>query len=181
MADGLLKTVDGDMALIPVSQVGGGSERDRVMKLMAHIFLRLWTRLALESGQRLTLLPSQFTLGSYEGQMRWSLNESVKYEEVPQLSMGGTFKRRHMLIAETYILKGEERARVFFALEEEKVKNRPVYVNYLAYDALLRDFDVGAAVEGLKPVLSHWLETITSGDDKPLWNACKEKLECVGI
>lgn len=181
MAEGLFRTVENDMAQIPVSSVKADSERDRVMKLMAHAFLRLWTRLALESGQRLTLSPSQFTLGTYDGQMRWALSETVDYRNISELSLGGTFKRRHSLIAETYVLKGEERVRLFLALEEEKVKNRPVYVNYLAYDELLKDFDLNAAIEGLKPVLPQWLETITTADDKPLWNACKEKLECVGI
>lgn len=181
MAEGLLKTVEADMALIPVDSVKGATERDRVMKLLAHAFLRLWTRLALESGQRLILTPSQFTLGTYEGQMRWTLSETVDYRNISQLSLGGTFRRKHSLIAETYVLKGEERARLFFSLEEEKVKNRPVFVNYLVYDAPLREFDLKAAIEGLKPVLPKWLETITSADDKPLWSACKEHLECVGI
>jgi hypothetical protein len=79
------------------------------------------------------------------------------------------------------VQKGEERGRIFFALEEEKVKNKPVFVNYLVYDESLKDFDLTAAIAGLKPVIPSWLETIMTADDKPLWNTCKEKLECVGI
>ncbi|MGQ9587700.1 MAG: hypothetical protein ACUVT7_04890 [Thermoplasmata archaeon] len=181
MAEALTKLVDADMAAIPIATVRGDTERDRVMKLCAHMFLRLWTRLALESGQRLAMSPNQFILGIYDGQMRWSLNETVDYSRIAHLEIGTTFRRKHMLRAETYVLKGIERARVFYALEEEKVKNQPVFVNYLVYDALLKDFDVMAAVEALKPALPRWLETIMTGDERPLWNFCKEQLECVGI
>jgi hypothetical protein len=181
MAEGLSKLVDSDMSQIPIVLSEGDTDRDRIMKLCAHAFLRLWTRLALESGQRLNMSPSQFVLGSYEGQMRWVLNEAVDYKGLAQLSIGGVSRRRHSLIAESYVLKGEERFRLFFALEEEKVKNRPVFVNYLVYDSPLKEFDLNAAIAGLKPVLPQWLETIMTGDDKPLWNSCKEKLECVGI
>jgi hypothetical protein len=169
------------MATIPQGFGQGGTDRDRVMKLFAHSFLRLWTRLALESGQRLNMSPSQFVLGIYEGQMRWVLNESVDYKGLAELSISGVSRRRHSLMAETYVQKGEERARVFFALEEEKVKNKPVYVNYLVYDETLKDFNLSAEIDGLKPIIASWLETIMTADDKPLWSACKEKLECVGI
>jgi len=182
MTDGLYKQVDADIATIPpVAMARGDSERDRIMKLLAHAYLRLWTRLALESGFRLRLSPMQFVLGTYEGQMNWHLNESIDFKRIAQLEMGGRFKKKHGLIAETYSLKGEDRVRLFFALEEEEVKNRPVLINYLVYDAAMREFDVKGAVESLKPVLPAWLETITSADDAPLWDFCKEKLECVGI
>lgn len=181
MSEGLLKSVDEDISSIPVSDVKGANERDRVMKLYAHAFLRLWTRLALESGQRLRLSPSQFTLGSYEGQMRWTLNEAVDYKGIAHIELGASFRKKHALIGETYIVKGDERVRMFFALEEERVKDRPVYVNYLVYDAPIKDFDIAQAVEGLKPVLPGWLQTITTADDGPLWNVCREKLECVGV
>ncbi len=181
MAEGLLKSVEADISSIPISEVKGNDERDRVMKLFAHSFLRLWTRLALESGQRLKLSPSPFVLGSYEGHMRWTLNEAVDYKGIAHLELGGTFRKKHALIGETYVVKGEEKARVFFALEEERVKDRPVYVNYLVYDSLLGGFDLGELVHGLSPVLQGWLETITTGDETPLWNACENQLECVGI
>jgi len=181
MSESLLKQIDADMALIPSVTGREGNDRDRIMRLFAHSFLRLWTRLALESGQRLNMSPSQFVLGTYDGQMRWVLNETVDYRGLAQVSVGGVSRRRHSLIAETYVQKGEERARIFFALEEEKVKNRPVYVNYLVYDESLKDFDLNSAIAALKPVLPQWLETIMTADDKPLWSSCKEKLECVGI
>ncbi len=181
MADALLKSVDEDISSIPVSEVKGNNDRDRVMKLFAHTFLRLWTRLALESGQRLKLSPSQFVLGSYEGKMRWTLSESVDYKGIAHIELGATFRKKHALIGETYVIKGEERARMFFALEEERVKDRPVYVNYLVHDVPLKEFDIVQAIAGLKPVLPSWLETISTAEDNPLWRACEEKLECVGI
>ncbi|OGS44686.1 MAG: hypothetical protein A3K76_01975 [Euryarchaeota archaeon RBG_13_57_23] len=181
MSEGLSKLVEADMSQIPKVVGKGGSDRDRVMKLLAHAFLRLWTRIALESGQKLTMSPSQFVVGTYEGQMRWVLNETVDYRGIAQLSLTGVARRRYVLTGETYIQKGEERGRMVFALEEEKVKDRPVYVNYLVYDAPLTEFDINGALENLKLVVPKWLETIMSNDDGPLWNACKDQLECVGV
>ena len=173
--------IEADMSQIPQVTGKGGSDRDRVMRLLAHSFLRLWTRIALESGQKLTMSPSQFVVGTYEGQMRWVLNETVDYRGLAQLSLTGVARRRYVLTGETYIQKGEERGRMIFALEEEKVKDRPVYVNYLVYDATLAEFDINGVLENLKLVVPKWLETIKSNDDGPLWNACKDQLECVGI
>jgi hypothetical protein len=181
MSEGLFRSVDADMETIPSVESKGDSDRSRTMKILAHAFLRLWTRLALESGFRLRLQPTQFSLGTYEGKMKWNLSDSVDYSRVPQLELGGKFKRKHALIAETYELKGEERVRLFFALEEEEVRNRPVLVDYLVYDIGLKNFDLKSAIDALKPALPAWLDTITSADDAPLWNYCKEKLECVGI
>ncbi len=181
MSEGLSKLVEDDMSQIPQVVGRGGSDRDRAMKEMAHVFLRLWTRIALESGQKLTMSPSQFVVGTYEGQMRWVLNETVDYRGIAQLSLTGVAKRRYVLTGETYIQKGDERGRMVFALEEEKVKDRPVYVNYLVYDAPLNEFDIRGAVENLRLIVPKWLETILSNDDQPLWKACKEQLECVGI
>jgi hypothetical protein len=181
MAEGLFKSVDADIDTIQPVVSKGDTERDRTMKILAHAFLRLWTRMALESGFRLRLQPTQFSLGTYEGQMKWNLNESVDFKRIPQLEMGGKFKKKHALVAETYELKGEDRVRLFFALEEEEIKNRPVLVNYLVYDIDMKSFDVKGAIEALKPALPAWLETITTADDAPMWNFCKEKLECVGI
>jgi len=181
MAEDLVRAVDADMAAIPAVVSRGDSEREKVMKLFAHAFLRLWTRLALESGQRLTMAPNQYVLGIYDGQMRWTLNETVDYKSVSSLELGATLRRRHALKAETYVLKGAERVRLFFSLEEEKVRNQPVFVNYLVYDTSLKDFDIKAAVEALKPSLSRWVETIGTGEEKHLWGYCKEELECVGI
>ena len=182
MSEALFKQVDADIATIPqVTMSKGDTERDRIMRLLAHTYLRLWTRLALESGFRLRLSPMQFVLGTYEGQMNWHLNESVDFKRIARLELGGKFKKMHGLVAETYELKGDERVRLFFSLEEEEIKNRPVLVSYLVYESSMKEFDVKAAVNSLKPVLPSWLETITSGDDAPLWDYCKDKLECVGI
>lgn len=181
MAEGIAKLVEEDMAGVPASSVTASTERDRVLKIMAHAYLRLWTRLALESGQKLKLAPSQYILGTYEGQMKWLLNEAVDYRGLAQLQMGTTFRKTHMLISETYVLKGDERVRVFFALEDERVKGKPVFVDYLVYDSPIDEFDLSKVVEALKPLLPSWLETMTSADDGPLWKACEEKLECVGI
>lgn len=181
MAEGIAKLVDSDMIGVPVSSVTAPTERDRVLKILAHAYLRLWTRLALESGQKLKLAPSQYVLGTYEGQMNWHLNEAVDYRGLAQLQMGTTFRKTHMLISETYILKGEERVRIFFALEDERVKGKPVFVDYLVYDAPVGEFDLSKVIESLKPILPSWLETITTADDGPLWKTCEEKLECVGI
>jgi hypothetical protein len=181
MSEGLARLIEEDMSQIPSVTGKGGSNRDRVMKLIAHTFLRLWTRVALETGQKLTMSPSQFVVGTYEGQMRWMLNETVDYRGIAQLSLTGVSKRRYVLNGETYIQKGEERGRMVFALEEEKVKDRPVFVNYLVYDAPLNEFDVHGAVENLKIIMPKWLETIITSDDRPLWEACREHLECVGV
>jgi hypothetical protein len=181
MVEGVTKLVETDMAGIPVGSVTAPTERDRVLKILAHAYLRLWTRLALESGQKLKLAPSQYVLGTYEGQMNWNLNEAVDYRGLAQLQMGATFRKTHMLVSETYILKGEERVRVFFALEDERVKGKPVFVDYLVYDAPVGEFDLAKVIDALKPLLPNWLETITTADDGPLWKACEEKLECVGI
>lgn len=181
MSEGLFKAMDCDIATIPPVIAKGDTERDRTMKILAHAFLRLWTRLALESGFRLRLQPTPFSMGTYEGQMRWNLSDNVDFKRVAQLELGGRFKKKHALVAETYELKGEERVRLFFALEEEEVKGRPVLVNYLVHDVAMKEFDVKAAIDALKPAIPSWLETIVSADDTPLWSFCKEKLECVGI
>jgi len=181
MTGDLLKSFEADMSRISQTEDKSDTPREAVMKSLAHAYLLLWTRLALESGQRLTLAPSQFTLGTYEGQMRWALNDGVDYKGISQISMGATFRKKHCLVAETYVVKGDEQGRVFFSLEEEKVKGRPIFVNYLVYEAPLAEFSVAAAMEALKPVLPAWLETIISADDKPLWSACDGLLECVGI
>jgi len=181
MTGNLLKSFEADMSRISEVKDKSGTPREAVMRSLAHAYLLLWTRLALESGPRLALSPSQFTLGTYEGQMRWVLNDGVDYREISQISMGATFRKKHSLVAETYVVKGDELGRLFFSLEEEKVKGRPVFVNYLVYEAPLAEFSVAGAMEALKPVLPAWLETIMSADDKPLWSACDGLLECVGI
>jgi hypothetical protein len=181
MANGLFKAIDEDMSVIPLGQLVGSDEREKAMKALAHIFLRLWTRLALESGQRLKMTPSQFSLGTYDGQMRWNLNSLMDFNSLPQLEMGEKFKKKHSLIGETYRLKADTRVRIVFSLEEEEVRARPVMINYLVYDESVKRFDIKEAVDSLKPVLPSWIETISTANDAPLWDYCKEKLECVGV
>jgi len=181
MGDGLIRAVESDMETIPADDVSASTDDERIKKAMAHMFLRLWTRIALESGFRLTAKPSQFTIGNYYGQMKWALNESVDFESVDRLELGASFGRKHMLVGETYEIKKQSRARLFFSLEEEQVKSQPVMVNYLVYDVPLKDFDLKGMVSALKPALPKWLETITSSSDGPLWKYCKDELECVGV
>jgi hypothetical protein len=181
MSEGLSKQIETDRSQIPQVVGKSGSDRDRAMKLMAHAFLRIWTRIALESGQKLTMSPSQFVVGTYEGQMKWVLNDTVDYRGIAQLSLTGVSRRRYVLTGETYIQKGVEKARIVFALEEEKVKDRPVFVNYLVYEAPLNEFQVSGAVENLKLIMPKWLETIVTDDDGPLWSACRDSLDCVGV
>ncbi|HJX04461.1 MAG TPA: hypothetical protein VJ489_01435, partial [Thermoplasmata archaeon] len=172
MADGLYKAIDSDMSMVPLDQLAGADEREKVMKALAHLFLRLWTRLALESGQRLKMTPSQFTLGTYEGQMRWSLNTMMDFRNLPQLEMGEKFKKKHSLIGETYQLKADTRVRLVFSLEEEEVRARPVMINYLVYDESVKQFGIKEAMDALKPVLPSWIETISTANDAPLWDYC---------
>ncbi len=181
MSDGLLKAVDGDMATVPVGDIAADDEGERAVKLLVHAFLRVWTRFVLESGYRLRCTPPQYTLGNYAGKMNWSLNETVDFGSMTRMDLGAKLGRRHMLVAEMYRIKGEQKARVFFSLEEEQVKGQPVFVNYLVYDTPTKDFDIKGMVAALKPALPKWLETITKRNDGPLWKYCKDELECVGV
>jgi len=181
MGDGLLRAVDSDMETIPIGDVTASTDEEHAKKVMAHMFLRLWTRMALESGYKLRASPSQFAIGNYGGQMKWTLNESVDFKSVDRLELGTSFGRKHMLVGETHEVKKQPRARLFFSLEEEQMKSQPVMVNYLVYDVPLKDFDLKGMVSALKPALPKWLETITSSSDGPLWKYCKDELECVGV
>jgi hypothetical protein len=181
MGDGFLKAVDSDMEAVPVGEVTASTDEERIMKVMAHMFLRVWTRMALESGYRLASKPSQFAIGNYGGQMRWSLNESMDFGSIDKLELGASFGRKHMLVGEIYEVKKQRRTRLFFSLEEEQLRSQPVMVNYLVYDVPMKDFDLKGMVSALKPALSKWLETITGRSDGPLWKYCKDELECVGV
>lgn len=181
MTDDIVKEFEADMASVQVSKVSGEKDDERVMKLIAHMFLRVWTRIAIEAGQKLTMMPFQYSLGNYQGQMNWSVNEALNFAELPQIEMGTQYVRRHALVAEKYKVKDESRIRLVFAIEEEEVKGKPVAVNYLLYDSTLKAFKFESASDALKAAMPKWFETILTKTDTPLWEYCKDNLECVGV
>lgn len=180
MPEEFTKAVDADLADLKTHEVMASSEHERAMKLMAHMFLRLWTRLAIETGQKLAVSPPQYSMGNYEGKMKWVLNEAVDFRSLDRIELGGNYGRAHALIGEIFNHKGEDRVRVIFALEEEQVRGSPVFVNYLVYDSSLVDFRVEKAFHSLRPSLASWSDTVLKKDDGPLWQFCRDKLECVG-
>ena len=181
MAEGIPKLVQADMAVISPDHPANAGPKERVARMMVQIMLRLWTRLALETGQKLTMQPSQYSLGTYEGKMHWVLNETVDFAGMSSVELGAAYGQRHALVGEIYAHKGEERARLMFALEEEEVRGKPISVNYLLFDEPTGSFRLDAAVEAILPALGSWFETVLTRSDAPLWNFCKEKLECVGV
>jgi hypothetical protein len=181
MSEEIVSTFEQDMGAVDPARLKADEDVEKTMKLIAHVFLRLWTRIAIETGQKLTLTPFQHSLGMYHGQMNWILNESFNFGELPQMELGTAYGRRHALVAEMYRLNDQDRARIFFSLDEEEVKGRPVSVNYLLYDSTTKDFSLDALVGALKPVVPKWLETVMGRADGPLWEYCKQNLECTGI
>lgn len=181
MPEQILAAFDQDMASIPVDQVTGDNDNGRVMKLMAHLFLRVWTRFAVETGQKLSMTPFQYSLGTYHGQMNWVVNEVMNFEELPRILLGGSYGHAHGLLAETYKKKDEDHVRLLFALDEEEVKGKPLAVNYLLYDAPSGRFRFEEAVAVLRAAMPKWMETVATKSDGPLFAYCKESLECVGV
>lgn len=181
MPEDIAKIVEADMESILSERVLASSERERAMKLLTHMMLRLWTRFALESGDRLDLTPSQFTLGTYEGKMNWILNETANFRSMNEIELGAKYRMRHSLIAEIYTQKDEGRVRLVFALEEEEIKGKPVFVNYLVYESSLAAFRLESALSLIKPALPSWLKTILTKNEDPLWRFCKDTFECVGV
>jgi len=181
MSDEIVSAFEADMATIPVARVAGENDNERVMKLMAHMFLRVWTRFATETGQKLTMTPFQYSLGSYHGQMNWVVNEALNFRELPQLELGTKYARRQALVTESYRQKDEDRIRLVFSLDEEEVRGKPLAVNYLLYDSKLKDFKFDKAVEALKAAMPKWFESVATKSDAPLSDFCKENLECTGV
>ncbi|MDQ1372282.1 MAG: hypothetical protein QG582_1198 [Candidatus Thermoplasmatota archaeon] len=182
MGDEIVRAFEADIASIPIARVSGDDEGERIMKLMAHMFLRVWTRFAVETGQKLTMTPFQYSLGMYHGQMNWAVNEALNFSELPQIELGAAYGRKHVLLAERYKAKEEPRIRLVFSLEEdEEVKGNPVSVNYLLYDSSLKGFKFESAREALKAAVPKWFETVMTRTDAPLWGYCKDNLECVGV
>jgi hypothetical protein len=181
MSEDLLKSFDKDIEAIHAAYVSASSPGERAMKVFAHLLLRVWTRLYLESGQKLSLTPPQFLLASYEGKMNWVLNETYDFKALSQIQLGTKYGKRHGLVVEVYAVKKDDKVRLSFALEEEEVRGRPVFVNYLLHEGSVRNFELEEYATGLRPSLEPWLQTILAKDDKPLWEFCKSQLECVGV
>lgn len=178
MSEEISKAFEADMAGV---QEGIADAADASpMSLIAHAFLRLWTRLALETGQKLEMVPSQYSLGTYGGQMGWTLNNAA-LEGLDRIEIRGTHGKPHSLVAEQYTLDGAARARVLFSLGEEEVRGKPVFVSYLVYDEAVKKMD-GTSVAGpLASALAAWSETIMTRNEKPLWEYARDNLECVGL
>jgi hypothetical protein len=177
MTDDVAQIVESDLQTIPVGDIAASNDRELALKLSAHLFLRLWTRIAIETGQRFELIPSQFVLGTYDGRMQWSLSPSVNFSNVTQIELGTKYARRHALIAETYEHKDKERVRLRFSIQEDEVRGEPMFVDYLVYDESATNFNLGAASEALRPALGKWFETILKREDAHLLEYCKGQLE----
>jgi hypothetical protein len=180
MADDISQSFRADVNTIAPEALSGMEERDRVMSLVSHLFLRLWTRLTLETGQRLRMSPPQFELGTYKGQMNWTINEGA-LTGLDRIKIASVMGKGYSLIAEAYELKGVLRARVYLSLEEGDVKGEPVFVSYLVYDEAARDFDLGSLADAISPALPKWSETILMKKEEPLWAFSKEHFDCVGV
>ncbi|MCJ7562138.1 MAG: hypothetical protein MUO84_03905 [Thermoplasmata archaeon] len=179
MVEEIVRAFESDIESIPLSTIMGETYNERIMKLCVHIMLGLWTRIALETGQKLTMTPYQYSLGIYHGQMNWVLNEALNYKDLPQVELSGTYGKRHALVAESYNKKGEEWMRLVFALDEEDVKGKPLPMNYLLYDVPLTEFAIGPVLDAIKTALPKWVETIRDRSEEPLSTYCKESLEFV--
>jgi hypothetical protein len=180
MAEDISKSFRADVGMIAPEALSGMEERDRVMSLVSHLFLRLWTRLTLETGHKLRMSPSQFELGTYKGQMNWILNEGA-LAGLDRIKIASGMGKGYSLIAEVYELKGVLRARVYLSLEEGEVKGEPVFVSYLVYDESAQGFDLGSLADAISPALPKWSETILTKREEPFWEFSKEHFECVGV
>ena len=178
MSEEISQVFEADMADVPEGTTD--AKNAPPMSLVAHTFLRLWTRLALETGQKLEMEPSQYSLGTYGGQMNWTLN-SAALEGLQRIEIRAVHGKPHSLVAELYELDGAERARVFFSLGEEEVRGKPVFVSYLVYDEAVKRMDRGSLTGHLARALQPWSQTIMAGSEAPLWEYARDKLECVGL
>ena len=180
MADDISQSFRADLKTITPEALTGIDERVRVMSLVSHLFLRLWTRLVLETGQKLRMSPLQFELGTYKGQMNWTINEDAM-ADLDRVKISSVLGKGYSLAAEVYELNDVLRARVYFSLEEDEVKGEPVFVSYLVYDEAASSFDLGTLADALSSALPRWVETMMTKKEEPLWSYSKEHLECVGV
>ena len=180
MADDISQSFREDLKTIAPEALTGMDERARVMSLVSHLFLRLWTRLTLETGQKLRMSPLQFELGTYKGQMNWTVNEDALVD-LDSIKISSVLGKGYSLAAEVYELNSVLRARVYFSLEEDEVKGEPMFVSYLVYDEAASSFDLGSLAEALSSALPKWSETMMTKKEEPLWSYSKEHFECVGV
>jgi len=180
MSQDIRQQVKADFDGIPSTVIFGLEGIDLAKSLVAHALLRVWTRMALTTGQKMRMSPSQYDLGIYKGKMNWILNEGG-LEGVSRLEISGSHGRDYVMIGEVYELDGVARARMLFSFQEDEVKGKPVFVSYLAYDQSAKDFDMAGLAGILGPAMSKWADTVALGSEEPLWNYSKEHFECVGM
>ncbi|HUV60695.1 MAG TPA: hypothetical protein VMW71_00805 [Thermoplasmata archaeon] len=180
MSQDIRQHVKADFDGIPSTVIFGLEGIDLAKSLVTHALLRVWTRMALTTGQKLRMSPSQYDLGIYKGKMNWILNEGG-LEGVNRLEISGSHGRDYAVVGEVYELDGIARARILFSFQEDVVRGKPVFVSYLAYDQSAKDFDMAGLAGILGPAMSKWADTVSSGSEEPLWNYSKEHFECVGV
>ena len=180
MTQDIHRHLKSDMDAIPAADLSDLEGVARARSLVAHAFLRVWTRLALDTGHKLRMSPSQYQVGTYKGKMNWHLNDDG-LEGVDRLEISGGNGKEYSLVGEVYELEGVARARILFSFQEDEVKGKPVFVSYLLYDESAKDFDMGALTDAMAPAMPKWVDTIYSKSEEPLWNYSKEHFECVGM
>lgn len=168
-----------DVASIPQEPLTSLPDDWRGRHLVAQTFLRLWTRLALETGRRLRMEPSQYSIGTYKGKMNWVINEGG-LDGIDRIELADEKDKAYMLVAEIYESKGVPRTRIFFSLQEDEVKGKPVYVNYLVSDQMLKDFRPETMADSIVTVLPKWADALILGEPGLLVDQAKEHYECVG-
>ncbi len=149
--------------------------------LVAHTVLRIWTRMALTTGQKLRMSPSQYDLGVYKGKMNWIINEGA-LDGVDRFEISGGRGKEHALVGEAYEMDGVARAKILFSFQgNEGEGGTPVFVTYLAYDQSVKAFDAPALAAILGPAMSKWADSVAAGSEELLWDYSKEHFECVGL
>lgn len=155
--------------------------REKVMHAMAEAFLKIWMRFAIDLGKKMNMIPSDVELGLYKGGNNWQLNESFNFAALSEISIANREDKHHALILEGYTSQGREHLRIIFSLEEERILEKIVMVNYLVYDSLAKDFKVSEAIEKLKPGLSKWYLALAENELSILWNFCIDNYELIGV
>ena len=169
-----------DLDSIPTEAVDRFEGVARAKAIIAMVFLRVWTRMVLDTGRKLQMSPSQYRIGTYKGKMNWILNEGG-LDGVTRLEMTGGHVKDYAFVGEAYELNGVARMRILFSFQEDEVKGKPVFVSYLVYDGAVADFNREALVDVLGPAIPEWMSTIVTGNKEALWAYSKERFECVGM